>query len=89
MDSLIKVSINENEEQVVSDRELHEFLGLTERYSSWFNRMLQYGFVENVDFTGVKSFTVVNNGAKKELDNHLLKISMAKEISINRKRGKL
>ena len=36
--------------------------------------MLQYGFIENVGFTGVKSFTVVNNGAKKELDNHLLKI---------------
>ena len=82
MDSLIKISINESEEQVVSGRELHEFLELTERYSSWFNRMLQYGFIENVDFTGVKSFTVVNNGAKKELDNHLLKISMAKEISM-------
>ena len=70
MDSLIKVSINENEEQVVSGRELHEFLGLTERYSSWFKRMLQYGFIENVDFTSVKSFTVVNNGAKKEIEDH-------------------
>ena len=82
MNDLIKVSINDNNEQIVRGRELHEFLELTERYSSWFNRMLQYGFVENVDFTGVKSFTVVNNGAKKELDNHLLKISMAKEISM-------
>lgn len=82
MDNLIKISVNEGQEQVVSGRELHEFLELTERYSSWFNRMLQYGFIENVDFTSVKSFTVVNNGAKKELDNHLLKISMAKEISM-------
>ena len=89
MDSLIKISINESEEQVVSGRELHEFLELTERYSSWFNRMLQYGFIENVDFTGVKSFTVVNNGAKKEIEDHLIKLSMAKEIAINRKRGKL
>ena len=53
MDNLIKISVNEEQEQVVSGRDLHEFLGLTERYSSWFNRMLQYGFVENVDFTGV------------------------------------
>ena len=44
--------------------------------------------VENVDFTGVKSFTVVNNGAKKELDNHLLKISMAKEISMLQRNDK-
>ena len=51
--------------------------------------MLQYGFIENVDFTGVKSFTVVNNGAKKEIEDHLIKLSMAKEIAINRKRGKL
>ena len=44
--------------------------------------MLHYRFIENVDFTGVKSFTVVNNGAKKELDNHLLKLSMAKELAM-------
>lgn len=82
MEDLIKININESNEQVVSGRELHQFLELTERYSSWFKRMLQYGFIENVDFTSVKSFTVVNNGAKKEIDNHLLKISMAKELSM-------
>lgn len=82
MKELVKINLNENKEQVVSGRELHQFLELTERYSSWFKRMLQYGFIENVDFTSVKSFTVVNNGAKKELDNHLLKISMAKELSM-------
>ena len=82
MEDLIKININENNEQTVSGRELHQFLELTERYSSWFKRMLQYGFIENVDFTSVKSFTVVNNGAKKEIEDHLLKISMAKELSM-------
>ena len=88
MEELVKVNINENNEQVVEGRELHKFLELTERYSSWFKRMLQYGFVENVDFTSVKSFTVVNNGAKKEIDNHLLKISMAKELSMLQRNDK-
>ena len=82
LEDLIKININENNEQTVSGRELHQFLELTERYSSWFKRMLQYGFIENVDFTSVKSFTVVNNGAKKEIEDHLLKISMAKELSM-------
>lgn len=82
LEDLIKININENNEQTVSGRELHQFLELTERYSSWFKRMLQYGFIEDVDFTSVKSFTVVNNGAKKEIDDHLLKISMAKELSM-------
>ena len=88
MEELVKISLNDEKEQVVEGRELHKFLELTERYSSWFKRMLQYGFVENVDFTSVKSFTVVNNGAKKEIDNHLLKISMAKELSMLQRNDK-
>lgn len=30
-----------------------------------------YGFEENEDFTSVKKFTVVNNGAKKELQDFI------------------
>ena len=66
----------------VTGRDLHEFLEITERYNSWFERMLQYGFVFGSDYTSVKSFTVVNNGAKREVDNHVLTIDMAKEISM-------
>ena len=36
MDSLIKISINESEEQVVSGRELHEFLEVGTQYTKWF-----------------------------------------------------
>lgn len=82
MNEIIKTNQNENGEIIVSGRELHEFLEVSERYSSWFERMLQYGFVEKVDFTSVKSFTVVNNGAKRELVDHALKLNMAKEISM-------
>lgn len=76
---LIKVT-QQNGEQLVSARELHKKLEVTERFNSWFERMLKYGFIENVDFTSVKSFTVVNNGAKKEIDEYILKLDMAKQI---------
>lgn len=82
MNQLITTSTNENGEIIVSGRELHEFLEVSERYNSWFKRMLGYGFTEGTDFTSVKTFTVVNNGAERELDNHAIKIDMAKEISM-------
>ena len=79
MNELVKIQINENNEQVVSGRELHKFLEITERYSSWFERMCTYGFVENIDFVGCKVF---NTLARQELDDYLIKITMAKEISM-------
>lgn len=82
MEQLIKIQTNESGEQLVSARELYVFLGATERFSTWFERQLQYGFTENQDFTSVKSFTLVNNGAKKELIDYALTLDCAKEISM-------
>lgn len=79
MKDLITV-MNQDGELLVSARDLYKGLEITERFSSWFNRQLQYGFEENVDFTSVKSFTVVNNGAERELDDYALKLDTAKEI---------
>ena len=79
MNELIKVEINENQEPVISGRELHKALEVTERYSSWFERMTQYGFTENYDFSGCKVF---NTLANQELVDHILKLDMAKEISM-------
>ena len=79
MNELIKVDINENQEPVISGRELHKALEVTERYSSWFDRMTQYGFTENYDFSGCKVF---NTLANQELADHILKLDMAKEISM-------
>ena len=50
MNELLKVTVTENEEQTVRGRELHAFLEIETRYNDWFGRMLQYGFVEGVDF---------------------------------------
>ena len=66
--------------QTVSARELHKQLDVTDRFSRWFERMLAYGFVENQDFTGVKSSTLVNNGAEIDLQDYQLSVDMAKHI---------
>ncbi len=64
---------------VVSGRELHEFLEVTERYSAWFKRMIAYGFVENSDYLGCKVFNAL---ARQELQDHALTLDMAKEIAM-------
>ncbi len=71
--------------QTISARELHKEIGSTERFSAWFERQLQFGFVEDEDYTSVKSFTVVNNGAKKEIDDYDLSVDMAKQICMVQK----
>lgn len=76
---LIKITTNENGEQLVSGRELHKFLEATERYSNWFERMMKYGFTENVDFVGCKVFNALAN---QELQDHAMTLDMAKEISM-------
>lgn len=66
--------------QTVSARELYAELGVTDRFSRWFERMTAYGFTENEDYTSVKSSTVVNNGAERELQDYDLSVDMAKHI---------
>lgn len=88
---LIKINVCEDGRRTVSARELHCFLGVTERFSQWFvKRVEKYDFIEGEDFTGVKTFTLVNNGGKIELDDYALTIDMAKELCMiqNSNRGK-
>lgn len=78
---LIKITTNEEGVNCVSARELHEELEVTERFQQWFDkRVKKYGFEENIDFTGVKNFTLVNNGAKRELQDYAITLDMAKEL---------
>lgn len=74
--------------QTVSARELHRQVGSTERFSAWFDRQLQFGFVENEDYTTVKVLTEVqNNGGvqQRELIDHNLSVDMAKQICMVQK----
>ena len=77
MRELITIKQNEAGEQLVSARELHKKLEISERFNNWFERMLKYGFIENIDYTGCKIF---NTQANQELDEYILKIDMAKQI---------
>lgn len=78
---LIKITTNDEGVNCVSARELHEELEVTERFQQWFDkRVKKYGFEENIDFTGVKNFTLVNNGAKRELQDYAITLDMAKEL---------
>lgn len=79
MNDLLKINF-ETEQPTVSARELHEGLQITDRFSRWFERMTEYGFQESSDFTSVKSSTLVNNGATRELQDYQISIDMAKQI---------
>lgn len=78
---LIPISEN-NGQRAVSARDLYNFLCCTERFQSWFDRQLQYGFADGIDYTTVNSFTVVGNGAEKPIVDYAMTISMAKEVSM-------
>ena len=51
MNNLINVTLNENQEPVVSGRQLHKVLGVKTAYKDWFPRMTEYGFTEGEDFS--------------------------------------
>ena len=79
MNDLISLQTT-NEGVTVSARELYEKLDIHERFSKWFERMKAYGFEENTDFTSVHFGTVVNNGARRELQDYALTLDTAKQI---------
>ena len=87
MTELVKV-VEENGISLVSARELHEFLEVKTRYNDWIrNRVEKYGFIENEDFTTITK-NLVNGGSET---NHILKIDMAKELSMveNNDKGRI
>ena len=76
---LINVT-NQNGELLVSARELHEALGIKTKFNDWFNRMLQYGFDENVDYIAITQKRVTAQGNETQSRDYILKLDMAKEI---------
>lgn len=80
MNELIQVKVNKNNEQVVSGRDLHEFLEINTPYVKWFNRMLEYGFEENIDYLVTDIFVHNSKGGRQTQIDHILKMDMAKEI---------
>ncbi|MDZ5578625.1 antA/AntB antirepressor family protein [Enterococcus cecorum] len=82
---LIKITTSENGEQLVSGRELHEFLEVGTKYTQWFDEMTKYGFVENVDYSTLNELSEKKEGSrfvKRTIINHAMTLDMAKEISM-------
>ncbi|MCH4164982.1 MAG: antA/AntB antirepressor family protein [Lentilactobacillus diolivorans] len=92
MNELIKTFKQNDGSVAVDGRDLHDFLEVETPYRIWIQRMIEYGFTENVDFIGfeqkstkpIKSFTgkkVKPQGGRPQV-NHALTLDMAKELSM-------
>ena len=93
MTELVKVEVK-NGEQLVSARELHEFLEVKRDFSTWIkDRINKYGFEEGVDFIQMWSDTKTGDAVKFNGNinsmvakgfniNYILKLSMAKEVFV-------
>ncbi|MBO0558949.1 hypothetical protein EXQ37_03700 [Clostridium botulinum] len=87
MNELIKITTNEEGSQIVSARELHEFLQVGSRFNDWIsNRINKYDFQEDIDYTKI---LVQCNRGQNEYD-YAITTDMAKELSMveNNKKGK-
>lgn len=85
------ITIIEHKElkRAVSARELHEFLEIETRFNDWIERMLEYGFEENLDYilsngNGVllKNEYNPNSLGGRPSKDYFLTIETAKEISM-------
>lgn len=77
MNKLIKInSLGYGDVPTVSGRELYKALEINSNYTTWFNRMCEYGFVEGEDFFPILE---KSTGGRPSVD-HLLTIDTAKEI---------
>lgn len=81
MNEIINVTLNDNQEPVVSGRQLHEALEVKTPYSMWFDRMVEYGFAENQDFLLNNFVKQTGRGGHNKVD-HIIKLDMAKEIAM-------
>lgn len=82
MNEVITVTLNDKHEPVVSGRQLHEALGVKTRYNDWFNRMTEYGFIENQDYLAITQKRVTAQGNSTNQVDHVIKLDMAKEIAM-------
>lgn len=87
MNELIDVTLNENQDPVVSARQLHKSLEVKTRFSQWVEQNFKM-FKENEDFTSVVGTTLVNNGAVRKLQDYAVSIRMAEHLAMMSKTNK-
>jgi len=85
------ITVNyDGETPTVSGRELRAALGIKTSYTQWFDRMTEYGFLENEDFTTVRKKVSRADGSvmPQTQYDHALTIPMAKEICMLQRNDK-
>lgn len=88
MNNLINVTLNENQEPVVSARQLHKSLEVKTRFSQWVEQNFKM-FKENEDFSSVVTTTQQNQyGGTKELQDYAVTIRMAEHLAMMSKTNK-
>lgn len=79
MNDLIKVNYD-TEQPTVSARDLHDGLEIGTQYTKWFERMAEYGFVENVDYKAISQKRLTAQGNETTYTDHQISVDMAKQI---------
>lgn len=83
MNALIRITTNEQGSQVVSARELHEYLEVKTPLEKWMPRMAEYGFTQDVDYQQLDKIVQIGNGAKRVIvEDYALTLDTAKELSM-------
>lgn len=79
---MFNIQEKENGEIAISGRELHQALEVKTRYNDWFERMINYGFEENIDYTALAQKRVTAQGNAINYLDHALTLDTAKEIAM-------
>lgn len=89
MNEVIAIQTNEQNEQRVTARDLYKSLGVSKRFSAWF-QPFQEMYVEGTDFMGVPGGTPITSGHGRiqYLDNYYLTVAMAKNVAMMSKTTK-
>ena len=75
MNEIIKI----DSDNKVSGRELHDWLEVSEKFSDWMKRMIEYGFTAGIDFDSFSEKSDKPTGGRPSV-GYRITIDMAKEI---------
>lgn len=80
MKDLIPIKV-ENDQQLLSARDLHKGLGLKKQFTDWVKQNFK-DFEENIDFVFTPQSVNMPNGGTKQIKDYFLTIDMAKQLCL-------
>ncbi|MFU2180745.1 phage antirepressor KilAC domain-containing protein [Streptococcus pluranimalium] len=82
MNQLITVTLNDNQEPIVSARDLHKGLKIKTRFSQWVDQNFKI-LEEGYDFSSVVTTTQLNQyGGTKQIQDYALSLDAAKNLAM-------